>query len=183
MTATDSITIRKASSSDLSLLFNLSRISYVENYADHWNDGGLEWYLEKVYGWDGLKLDLVDPAISYFIAFVNEEAAGFIKLRFDSNLPGYPSTNAMEVEKIYFRLPFKGKGIGKKLMAVALLEAKRLRKEIIWLAVIDTNRHAIEFYRKVGFELHEKTALDIPYFKEELKGMWRMKLKVEEVNG
>lgn len=41
--------------------------------------------------------------------------------------------------------------------------------------MIDTNTRVIEFYKKIGFEMCDKTVLDIPYFKEELKGMWRMK--------
>jgi len=180
MTATDSITIRKAVGVDLPLLFDLCRKSYAENFAEHWNEGGLDWYLDKVYGWDGLKLDLVNPDINYFVAFVNKEAVGFMKLHLNSSFPGENSINGMEIEKIYFRLPFKGKGIGKKLMMVALQEAKNLRKEIIWLGVIDTNASAVAFYKKIGFEICEKTVLDIPYFKEELKGMWRMKLKLSD---
>lgn len=82
------------------------------------------------------------------------------------------------MDKIYFRLAFKGRGIGKQLIAVALQEAKRMDKEIIWLVIIDTNVNAIEFYKKIGFEIHSRTILDIPYFKEELKGMWRMKLEL-----
>jgi len=180
MTANDSITIRKATGYDLSLLFDLCRRSYAENYADHWNDGGLARYLDKVYGWDTLKSELVNPDVSYFIAFVHAEPAGFIKLHLNSNLPGHPSTKGMEVEKIYFRLQFKGKGIGKKLMALAMQEAKGHGKETIWLGVIDTNTNAIAFYKTMGFEFHDKTVLDLPYFKEELRGMWRMKLRVSK---
>jgi len=46
--------------------------------------------------------------------------------------------------------------------------------------VIDKNTSAIEFYKKMGFEICGKTALDIPYFKDELKGMWRMKLELSD---
>jgi len=63
------------------------------------------------------------------------------------------------------------RGIGKQLMAVAWQEAKRMQKKIIGLVVIDTNINAIEFYKKIGFEIHSRTILDIPYFKEALKGM------------
>jgi ribosomal protein S18 acetylase RimI-like enzyme len=180
MITTDSIAVRKASNYDLPLLFDLCRKSYAENYADHWNEGGLDWYLDKVYGWDGLKSDLMSPDLSYFIAFVHAEPAGFIKLHFNSSLPSHPSTKGMEVEKIYFRPPFKGKGIGRKLMALAMEEAKSHGKETIWLGVIDTNINAIAFYKTIGFEFHDKTVLDLPYFKEELKGMWRMKLKLSK---
>jgi ribosomal protein S18 acetylase RimI-like enzyme len=96
----------------------------------------------------GIKSDLVNSWLSYFIALLNEEPAGFMKLHLNSNLPGYPSVNGMEVDKIYFRLTFKVRGIGKQLMAVALQEAIRMLKETIWLVVIDTNINAIKFYRR-----------------------------------
>ncbi len=36
---------------DLQLLYGLCRKSYAENFADHWNEGELNWYLDKVSGW------------------------------------------------------------------------------------------------------------------------------------
>jgi len=71
------------------------------------------------------------------------------------------------VDKIYFRLPFKEELVS-NLCGIA---RSKKDKEIIWLVVIDTNTHAIEFYKKLGFEIHSRTILDIPYFKEALKGM------------
>lgn len=174
MITNDSVIIKKANSSDLELLFRVSRQSYSENFAHHWNDGGLDWYLDKEYGIEGIKSDLINPDINYFIAFFHEEPAGFMKLQLNSTLANHSSTSGMEVEKLYFKPQYQRKGIGKKLLSVALVLGQKLKKEIIWLGVIDTNEKAIEFYKKIGFEIHDKTALDIPYFKEELKGMWRM---------
>lgn len=170
----DSISVKKATIDDLQLLFKICRESYSENFASHWNEGGLEWYLDKVYGVDGLKSDLVNPEINYFIAFVHEVSVGFLKLQLNSNLPNQLSEAGMEVEKLYFKQQYQGMGIGKKLMNLTKEIGIQLKKEIIWLSVIDTNENAISFYKKMGFKIYDKTALDIPYFKAELKGMWRM---------
>ena len=51
-------------------------------------------------------------------------------------------------------------------------------KTIFFLCVIDSNKNAIAFYERLGFEYHSKTILDILYFKEDLKGMNRMCLKL-----
>ncbi len=48
----------------------------------------------------------------------------------------------------------------------------------MYLCVIDTNRNAIAFYEKLGFVYHSKTRLEEPFFKEELKGMDRMVLNL-----
>jgi len=82
------ITIRKADKNDLELLFDLSRQSYAEAFANHWNEGGLAWYLNKVYNKQSLASDLENHGISYFIAFYDEAPAGFMKIKIDSNLLG-----------------------------------------------------------------------------------------------
>jgi ribosomal protein S18 acetylase RimI-like enzyme len=170
------LTVKRATAGDAELLFTVCRQSYAENFASHWNEGGLDWYLDQVYGLDVIQSDLKNPVINYFVPYIIGEPVGFIKLHLKSVLPGYPATSAMEIEKIYFRPAFQGEGIGKSLITLSINLARQLRKEIIWLGVIDTNESAIAFYQKMGFRLHDKTRLDIPYFKEELRGMWRMVL-------
>ena len=178
MPESDSINIRKASVDDLPLLFTVCRQSYSENFAHHWNEGGLAWYLDQAYAPEGIKADLMNQEIHYFIAFFHNEPAGFMKLRLNSSGSDHVFESGMEIEKLYFRPPYQGKGIGKQMMSIALDVGRELEKRIIWLGVIDTNVNAIEFYRKIGFELVDKTTLDIPYFKDELKGMWRMRLRL-----
>lgn len=182
MTMNDSVTVKKATPNALQLLFEVCRQSYSENFANHWNEGGLDWYLDKVYGLEAIRADLTNADINYFIAFFQEEPVGFMKLHLNSNLLDHSAASGIEVEKIYFRPQFQGKGIGKKLITVALEVGQMLKKEIIWLGVIDTNQNAIEFYKKMGFKIYDKTTLDIPYFKEELKGMWRMKLQLGDAH-
>lgn len=77
----------------------------------------------------------------------------------------------MELEKIYVLPECKGLGIGKLALKEIIYIAEQQGKKNLILDVIDTNRSAIAFYQKLGFEQHGTTILDVPYFKEELKGM------------
>ena len=120
MTRNDSIRIRKADINDFQLLFNVCRQSYSENFANHWNEGGLDWYLQEVYGIEGIKSDLVNSEINYFVAFFDEEPAGFMKLHLNSNLPNHFASSGMEIEKIYFRPQFQGQGIDIKAYGCCL---------------------------------------------------------------
>jgi ribosomal protein S18 acetylase RimI-like enzyme len=61
---------------------------------------------------------------------------------------------------------------------MAIQKSQTLGKQILFLCVIDTNLNAIAFYEKLGFKFHSKTRLEDSYFKEELKGMNRMYLKL-----
>jgi ribosomal protein S18 acetylase RimI-like enzyme len=165
--------IRAARPEDIELLYHVCRTAYSENFSGHWNPGGLEWYLEKVYSRESIASDLLNADIRYFVAFVDNQSAGFMKLKMTSNLDGY-SDGGLEIEKIYFRAAHQGKGLGKTMMTHAIQTASDQKKTFIWLGVIDTNHRAFAFYKKLGFNVFDKIHLDLPYFKDELRGMWRM---------
>ena len=170
--------IRQMKSSDLMTLHNICCEAYSQNFYHHWEEGGLENYINKVFGIELLKNELADEKIQYHVAFLNNEPVAFMKLNLFSNLPGLDINKGLELDKIYILPKFKGLKIGKKLLESAFDVAKDFKREILWLAVIDTNPEAISFYEKSGFKFHSKTRLDYPKFKEELKAMWRMYIEV-----
>jgi len=172
------LVIRKASVDDLQLLYSVCRQCYTENFSDHWQPGGLELYLDLVYGMEALRTDLNNHDIHYYLAFADNTPVGFLKVQANSNLPGQPPMEGLEIDKIYFLKSQQGKGYGKQLLNIALSLAGQLKKKIIWLAVIDTNKSSIEFYQKLGFKYHSSTQVPYLHFKEELRGMWRMVLGV-----
>jgi ribosomal protein S18 acetylase RimI-like enzyme len=51
---------------------------------------------------------------------------------------------------------------------------------MFWLDVIDKNEPAIAFYEKAGFRKHSGLRVGYPKFKEELRGIWQMAVKVEK---
>jgi diamine N-acetyltransferase len=166
--------IQQMTPSDLTILHKICCDAYCQNFAEHWEDGGLEYYVDKVFGIETLKTELSDKNIQYYVAFINQEPVGFMKLNLFSNLPDLDNGKGLELDKVYILPLYKGMKIGKKLLDLSFDIAKNKKKEIFWLSVIDTNKEAISFYKKIGFQFHSKTRLEYPKFKEELKGMWRM---------
>jgi diamine N-acetyltransferase len=158
----------------LRLLHAICIDSYSQNFAHHWEEGGLENYLDDVFGAQKLRTELLNKSILYYVAFMEEQPVAFMKLNLASNLPGLNTDEGLELDKVYILPAFKGKGIGKILLDKAFETAKINKKKVFWLCVIDTNKEAISFYEKTGFKLHSRTRIDYPKFKEELKGMWRM---------
>ncbi|MEO8413769.1 MAG: GNAT family N-acetyltransferase [Ginsengibacter sp.] len=167
--------------SDLATLHKICCEAYSQNFHDHWDDGGLANYMNKVFGIETLRKELSDKKIQYYVAFLHHEPVAFMKLNLFSNLPHLDAKTGMELDKVYILPPFKGMKIGRLLLNVAFDMAKRNKKEILWLSVIDTNREAIRFYKKMGLQFHSKTELDYPKFKQDLKGMWRMFIELGEI--
>jgi ribosomal protein S18 acetylase RimI-like enzyme len=172
------IDIRQMQLVNLTLLHQICCEAYTQNFYHHWEEGGLDNYVDKVFGLETLKAELVNTNIQYYVAFIDEKPVAFMKLNLNSNLPGYTPETGIELDKVYILPEFKGKRIGKKLLDKAFETAQRHNKEIFWLSVIDTNNEAISFYTKIGFQYHSSTRLDYPKFKEELKGMLRMFYKL-----
>ncbi|SFD57116.1 Ribosomal protein S18 acetylase RimI [Chitinophaga sp. CF118] len=176
---TPDIDIQQMKLTDLSVLQKICWEAYSQNFYHHWNEDGLELYINKVFGTETLKSEFNDNNIHYYVAFTNQEPVAFMKLNLSSNLPGLEPGKGIELDKIYILPQFKGMKIGKKLFELAFDIANNHKKEIFWLSVIDTNQEAVTFYEKVGFKFHSKTRLDYPKFKEELKGMWRMYIELK----
>jgi diamine N-acetyltransferase len=176
LTVHTAINILKAGMQDLELLRETSMLAYAENFGHHWNEGGLEWYLEHEYGLEKIKSAICNPEVEYYLAFCNNEPAAFMKLNLNPELRLHINRQSMEIEKIYVRPQYHKRGIGQRLMELALQLAKNNHIDEIWLSVIDTNLSAIHFYRKSGFAFYNKIKLDLPHFKDELRGMWNMVL-------
>jgi ribosomal protein S18 acetylase RimI-like enzyme len=165
--------LKKATITDIIDLKKICVDAYSLNFYDHWNAGGLKWYLNKEFSTERLTLGLTDKNTEYYYIEHKLKAVGFIKIRNNSSTT-LPVENNMEVEKIYILPDYKGMGIGKISLNEIIKRTKERGCKNLFLCVIDSNENAISFYKKLGFQIHSTTSLDIPYFKEELKGMYRM---------
>ena len=170
--------LQKANITDITKLRKICIEAYSKSFYDHWNEGGLEWYLDKEFSIERLTSDLLDTKTAYYFITHELNHVGFIKIR-NQEHKILEIENAVELEKIYVLPEYKGMGIGK----LALIEIIKITKaqdyKNMFLCVIDTNANAIAFYEKLGFNFHSKTILDVPYFKAELKGMHRMIKKLD----
>ncbi|MEE9361176.1 MAG: GNAT family N-acetyltransferase [Cellulophaga sp.] len=169
--------LKKASIKYLPKLKAICTEAYAKNFHNHWNDNGMDLYLEKEFNDAKLTLDLNNHDVDYYFIIANVTTVGFIKTK-NTSLPGLLSSKSVELEKIYVLPEYKGRGYGKKALTEIIGKATIQEKKILFLCVIDSNKGAIAFYKKLGFKFHSKTRLDVPYFKEELKGMHRMYLEL-----
>jgi diamine N-acetyltransferase len=177
----DPIVIRLMQPADLETLQSICRSAYSQNFGHHWQEGGLAEYLEKVFGTDALAAELADPHLRFYVAFRESQPVAFMKLNLYPNLPAALAEKGIELDKLYILPQCKGQNIGGRLMDLAFRVAETAGRDSFWLAVIDTNTAAIAFYEKYGFRFHSTTRVSYPKFREELKGMWRMRAQLKKV--
>ena len=171
--------LTKASLFDLPALKEICTNAYAKNFYHHWNENGLEWYLEREFGNEKLKADLANRNVAYYFIVYDENQVGFVKIRYNTAFNGIEN-KAVELEKIYVLPEFKGNGLGKAALGEIVKSVKKQGIKTLFLCVIDSNTHAITFYKKLGFTIYGTTRLDLPYFKEELKGMYQMIMAINQ---
>ncbi len=171
------MSLRKAGISDVSLLEALCSETYTKAFANHWTGDGLTHYLEQEFNQKRLRSELSGTTYEYHIIQKDAKNVGFLKLCYATSVQLSRVENC-ELLKIYILPGYSGMGIGKSALTTVIGEAIRKGKEQLFLSVIDTNRNAIDFYKRLGFTLHSKTRLEVPDFREELRGMHRMVLQL-----
>ena len=78
--------------------------------------------------------------------------AGYAKINYTPAQSDINDPESVEVERIYVRKEYEGKGLGKVLMEYVFQQAKQNRKKYVWLGVWEKNVNAITFYEKMGFK-------------------------------
>lgn len=165
------IELIKASPANADKLQSICIAAYSENFGDHWNENGLELYLESEFSQEKLTANLKDEFLEYYFINLDDECIGFILVNYQANLPEQTTPEAAELKKIYILPNYKGGGIGTSVFKQFIEIVRSKEKNILFLYVIDQNSPAIRFYEKTGFKYHSKTVLDIPFFKDELRGI------------
>lgn len=145
-------TVRLAQKEDSSLIADLSRQTFYETFSADNTPENMAKFMDQQFSREKLMEELNDPKNIFFIAYLNDEVAGYLKLRDDNGPHQLENLPALEIVRIYSTQSMIGKGIGKLLMQTSIDEATRRNKVFIWLGVWEHNHRAIEFYRKWGFE-------------------------------
>lgn len=158
---------------DIETLSAVATRAYLDHFTHLWEDSGKA-YAEKSFNIKELAVQLRDENNIFYLAFIDNAAVGFLKLRPNNRPALLASVDAFEIERIYLISEVKGKGIGKAMMKQAIDMAREMQKETVWLKVMDSNPQTIGFYESCGFEIIATEALDLPFLKKELSGMFVM---------
>jgi ribosomal protein S18 acetylase RimI-like enzyme len=148
------ITLREATEADIDTLAALGRSTYTETYRHlPENDNeNMDLYFEQVFTPQVILSAITDPNITYRLAVVNGEVAGYLKVIRYRTEKSIALEKVCNIDKVYVRKAFHGQGIGKLLLEKAFEIAQTEGFEAIWLSVWQVNKNAVEFYQKFGFK-------------------------------
>jgi len=145
--------IRRAVADDAKLIAELSAITFFDTFKGTCTDDDMQGFIKDYFSIEQVEKELQDNDDFYFIAFINGNPAGYIRMKEEvSDVEIINRHKGIELKRIYVLKEYHSKKIGAALMNFALDFATEKNYELIWLGVWEHNERARAFYNKFGFE-------------------------------
>ena len=145
--------IRRDVADDEKLIAELSAITFFDTFKGTCTDDDMQGFIKDYFSIEQVEKELQDNDDFYFIAFINGNPAGYIRMKEEvSDVEIINKHRGIELKRIYVLKEYHSKKIGAALMNFALDFATEKNYELIWLGVWEHNERARAFYNKFGFE-------------------------------
>ena len=165
------VIIRRATKDDADLLAALAHKIFLDTFGPQNNQKDIDIHVARTYGHDIQLRELSDPALTYLIAEIDGQAAGFAMIGEPRSESSFEHDAPIELFRFYVDKDWHGKGIAQPMMRACEDEARARGGKTICLSVWQDNPRAIRFYEKTGF----RTAGTQPYILgDDLQTDWVM---------
>jgi ribosomal protein S18 acetylase RimI-like enzyme len=145
------VIFRKCGVADLEELANISVTTFRAAFEDQNDPKDFKVYLEQAFSKKQLLDELKNPDTSFYFTLINDKLVGYLKINTQNAQSEFQELEGMELERIYVKMPYQGKGIGLKMLFFVESMAKEEHKAYLWLGVWEHNSKAIRFYERHGF--------------------------------
>ena len=146
------ISIRFATEKDGELIADLSRQTFFDTFAPDNTWQNMDKFMNEQFTREKLIDEVQQPWHVFFLAFIDDEAVGYVKMRDGAVPTALFNQRCIEIARIYSVQHAIGRGVGKALMQTCHEIAIEKRKEVLWLGVWEKNQRAIDFYSKWDFK-------------------------------
>lgn len=144
--------LRTTLPADVPALQRIAIETQVDTFGEFNTPENMQAYLDEAYSLDNLRIELDEPGSHNLLAFLDDELAGFLRMRRYPEVEHLLGNNTLELQRLYAATKHHGKGVGAALMQRSIDIARSEEVDWLWLGVWERNFKAQEFYRKWGFE-------------------------------
>ncbi len=155
------VSIYQISISHVEQLQSISKLTFIETFADSNSTEDMQNYLDNEFTIDKLQAELLNPNSQFYFAAINQQIIGYLKLNLNQSQTELKDQNSLEIERIYVLAKFQGKRVGKLLLEKALEIAVNKKVNYMWLGVWENNLKAIQFYTQNGFITFDKHSFQL----------------------
>jgi len=146
-------TLRPCSLADLNELQAIARQTYDDTFRAQNTPETMQAYLDSAFNEEKLAAELQTPGSNFYFLEVDGQQAGYLKLNRGEAQSDLREEDSLEIERIYLKSEYQGRGLGKWLLHQALAMARQAGMRSAWLGVWQKNQHAIDFYARMGFRV------------------------------
>ncbi|WP_306552710.1 GNAT family N-acetyltransferase [Chryseobacterium sp. WG23] len=150
------ISITKIKENEIAALQEIGKKTFSETFAENNKEESMAQYLETSFATEKLSAEVNDKNSEFYLARVDHNVIGYVKLNTGSSQTEIKGHNALEIERIYVSKDFHGKKVGQALYDKAMAIATEKKVDYVWLGVWEKNVRAIGFYKKNGFKEFDK---------------------------
>jgi ribosomal protein S18 acetylase RimI-like enzyme len=145
--------IRYATIKDAEMLTELSYKTFFDAFHSHPKNApeDIADYMEKAFDLKTISAELLEEDSIFLIAELEDEAVGYAKVMVGSIEDEINASRPIELNRLYAKQEFIGKGIGRKLLDECVRIAVENDCDVMWLGVWEYNLRAKRFYEKSGF--------------------------------
>ncbi len=145
-------TIRRCTVADAAALSALARRTFQDTFTGTCTEADMRRFLDDNYSVKRLTQELSNPYDYTFFAMDGDEPAGYLRfLESPVPFPHDAARKALELNRLYINLAWKGRGVAAELMDFYLDYARTQGYGLLWLGVWEHNGRAQAFYRKYAF--------------------------------
>jgi diamine N-acetyltransferase len=143
----------QATVEDIAALQELAATTFYDTYHALNPPGIVEAYIKTNFTEAAILEELQTPKTVFFILWIENQATGYIKLRYNTEVSEQLGTSEhLELERIYVRKEYQGQSFGKFLLQQAQTYSVSQNCTVLWLGVWSRNEKALAFYQRQGFE-------------------------------
>jgi ribosomal protein S18 acetylase RimI-like enzyme len=153
--------IRKAEAGDTESIVSLSVDTFRETYGSQNSEENINLHVREHFNQDKIRSELNAPDFRFYLATVEGQPVGFMKLRINRQPRGIANKRCLEIQRIYVLQEFQGASVGSELVKLAKDIAQKEHFQVLWLQVWQKNERAIRFYHKSGFVIYETTTFQL----------------------
>ena len=144
------------SAGDAERLAALKADTFRESFTAGNDPAELAAHIERAFSVEAVAAQLADPDSHTTWILDGTEPVGYLKLN-RGRAQTEPGLEAgLEIEQLYVRRAHHGRGLGGKLLDLAIATARRDGCQFVWLGVWEQNHNAISLYRHRGFQVFDQ---------------------------
>ncbi|MAD96741.1 MAG: GNAT family N-acetyltransferase [Flavobacteriaceae bacterium] len=145
--------IRKAQVADCKELSEVAIASFLPAHGHSSPKEDMDNYIQNNFSEGNLRKEIADSANEYQVLIYENNIVGYFKINPNLTTSFSEMTAITYMSRLYVLQEYYNFGFGKKLLQKAIEVSKIRGQEGMWLKVWVENQRAINFYKKMGFEI------------------------------